>query len=254
MEYRHVDSAINSLIEMCSNLRGLNFFEDYEGSFVEISILRAVGHRLHYLHLNTSDDTHVAALKNINFGNLQQLQSYHGSAPISAVLNTAINLEKIRLGDEPDLIVESLTKCSRLKYLELQRIRNVEGILDALERALFQTKKLRRNTLKIKISTDSTHWFAEHFLISNPQECIIKLNRVVNSLSVNKLDQWMIILDLHELSCEDPDEFIDRLGCSLTVNVAVIDVIQNTDNDIVLVTNPGCTICGWRESWLMSAK
>ena len=244
------DSMIKPLVKMCSNLRGLNFLEDYARPFIEMSLLRAVGHHLHYLHLNIYEDDQVAALKNINFQNLQELQSYHGGAPISAVLNTAINLEKIRLGDEPELIVETLTKCQRLKYLELRHIHEIETVLGALERGLFQTKNVHRDTLKIRISTPR---LGQQSPISRPKECVIKLDRIVNSLSVNKVDQWMIILELKGLCFKDPAQFIKSLQASLTADIADTFVFQNIDNDIVLITNPGCTICGWSESWLMSS-
>ena len=244
------DSIIKPLVEMCSNLRGLNFLddEDHHESVIEISLLRAVGHRLHYLYLNILDDDQIAALKDINFENLRELQSsYSGS--ISAILNTSVNLEKIRIGNRPELIVDTLTRCHRLRYLELHRILNIGDILDALECGLFQTKYVHRETLKIRINT-----IGSYPPIPNPQECIIKLDRIVNSLSVNDVDQWMIVLELKELFCEDPKEFIKTLQGSLTVGIAETFVVQNMNNHIVLITNPGCTICGWRESWLMSPK
>ena len=246
------DSIIKSLVEMCSNLRGLDLLdgEDHYESVIEISLLRAIGHRLHYLHLNMYIDPHVTALKNINFQNLRQLESYYSDGgSISAILNTAINLEKIRLGNTQELIVEALARCQRLKYLELRRIVNMEMILDALERGLFQSKCVHRDTLKIRINTNESY-----SSIPNPQECIIKLDRIVNSLSVNDVDQWMIVLELKEVCCKDPKEFVKSLQESLTVGIADTFVVENMKSDIVLITNPGCTICGWRESWLMSSE
>ena len=264
------DSKTKRLIEMCSDLKGLDLFdgEDYDGSVIEISLLRAVGHRLHYLCINMFNDDQIATLKNIDFAILRQLQLGQcgvGSS-IRAILNTATNLEKVGFfrcdnNYKPELIVEILTKCKRLRYLDLQRIRDVEGILDALERGLFQTKTLRRDTLKIRISPIASR--RAEFLslnpIAKPQECVIKLDRIVNSLSVNKVDQWMIVLDISG----DHQEFVESLLGSLTADIAATHVIQNADidqnlgildrqwNHIVLITNPGCIISGWRESWLM---
>ena len=239
---------------MCSDVRGLNFLDDrdHHESVIEISLLRAIGHRLHYLHLNICNNDQVADLKNINFQNLRELESYHASTPITAVFTTAINLEKVRLGNEPKLIVETLTKCKRLRYLELKDICNMETALDALERGLFETRTLQRDILKIRINTTPSYvsYYASRPPISKPEECVIKLDRIVNSLSAKKVNQWMIILDLQEMCCNDPKEFINSLGWS--ADIAKIDVIQNVDNDIVLITNPGCTICGYGESWLMS--
>ena len=129
----------------------------------------------------------------------------------------------------------------------------METVLDALERGLFQTRKLQRDILKIRIST-SPPYMSHRPPISKPQECVIKLDRIVNLLSVKKVDEWMIILELKKLCCDDPihpKEFIDSLGW--TADIAEIHVVQKGYSDIVLITNPECIICGWSESWLMSS-
>ena len=164
-----------------------------------------------------------------------------------------MEVEKICLSSEPKLIVKALWKCRRLKYLEIKYINNMETTLDALERGLFQTKKRIRSTLKIRINTSYLDNLQEP-PISNPRECVIKLDRIINSLSVHKVAQWMIILDLHESCCEDPAIFIGNLWCSLRKDVAEIREFQTPGHDVVLITNPGCTICGCNESWLMSRK
>ena len=261
------DSKTKRLIEMCSDLKGLDLFdgEDYDGSVIEISLLRAIGHRLHYLRINMFNSDQIATLKNIDFANLRQLQLGHykiGSS-LQAILNTATNLEKVNFdndyGYKPELIVETMTKCLRLRYLELKRIRDMDGILDAVGRGLFETKTLRRDTLKIRINTIAS-WQGNP--IPKAPECVMKLDCIVNSLSINKVDQWMIVLDLSG----DHQEFVERLLGSLTADIATTHAIQiqNVDpepdrfarqcNHIVLMTNPGCTICGWRESWLMGSE
>ena len=261
------DSKTKRLIEMCGDLKGLDFFdgEDYDGSVVEISLLRALGHRLHYLRINMFNSYQIATLKNIDFANLQQLQLGHykiGSS-VQAILNTAINLEKVSFdndyGYKPELIVETMTKCKRLRYLEVKRMGDMEGILDAVGRGLFETKTLRRDTLKIRINTIAS-WQGNP--IPKAQECVMKLDCIVNSLSINRVDQWMIVLDLSG----DHKEFVECLLGSLTEDIATTHAIQIQNvgpkpdrlarqcNHIVLITNPGCTICGWRESWIMGSE
>ena len=179
------DSKITRLIEMCSDLKGLHCLdhEDHHGSDIEISLLRAVGHRLHYLRINISVSDEIAALKNINFANLRELQNGNGTVPsLQAILKTAINLEKVSFDNKPELIVETLANCKRLKYLELQDIDNMEITLDALERGLFQTKDLHRDALKIWINTPPSYTSRNAIRpISKPQECVMKLDRIVNS-------------------------------------------------------------------------
>ena len=249
------DSKIKRLIETCGDLMGLDCFDDYdhEGSDIEISLLRAIGHRLHFLRINISDSNQIASLKNVNFANLRQLRDGNGTVPsIQAILKSAINLEKVSFDDKSELIVETLTKCKRLRYLELHRMCDMTGILEALESGLFQTKKLQRDTFKVRINMPPSYIPPSeryNHPIANPQECVIKLDRIINSLSVNNVDQWMIIFDISG----DQNEFVKGLLGSLAADVATIHVHQDVGGDIVLITNPGCTICGWRESWLMGS-
>ena len=260
------NSKIKQLIEMCGDLRALDCFddEDHEGSTVEISLLQAVGHRLHYLSINILHNDQIVALENIHFANLRELQDGYGtlrSVPaVQAILDSAINLEKVRLENKLALIVKTLTKCKRLRYLEVHRVEDMEGTLNALEHGLFQTKALRRDKLKIRISLLPYPLASVYSVtpISNHLECVIKLDRIVNSLSVNKTDQWMIILDISG----DHENFVESLLGSLTADIATTHVFQNKfrlhdmwlEGIIVLVTNPGCTICGWWESWLMGSE
>ena len=258
---RFDDFIIKGLTEECSDLKGLDL-RDHEyghGTDIKISVLRAVGHRLHYLRINIHDSDQIASLKNINFANLRELQNgkvhIHReigiSSSIQAILKTAINLEKVSFHNNPGLIVETLTKCKRLKYLELQRIEDMGVILDALERGLFRTNTLLRDTLKIRITMLRPYiaGLCSRIPISKQPECVAKLDRIVNSLSANKVDQWMIILDLNG----DRQEFIKSLLGTLSTDIAATHLFQNVDFDTVSITNPGCTICGWSESWLMGS-
>ena len=89
---------INSIIEMCSNLKGLDFHDSELG--IEMAILQAIGHRLEYLTLYDLDEVATSVLKDVNFANLQQLVQGgpHGLCSddsFRAILKTAVNLEKV---------------------------------------------------------------------------------------------------------------------------------------------------------------
>ena len=236
------NSKNKSLIEMCGNLKGLDFYDADSG--IQIPILQAVGHKLHFLMLHDAEEEDEAprALRKIDFANLREMRQGMGSdRMMRAVLKTAINLEKVTLNCSADLIVEIFAKCEKLKYLELIGVLYMDHILDQLERALFKTKKLQRDTLKIRINA----------IIPNHDMCIMKLNRTINSLSMNPVDQWMLILELRKMKEGKRRKFAKNLRESLTAETAVVED-SNGVMQKVLITNPGCTICGSHESWLMN--
>ena len=237
------NSRNKSLIEMCGNLKGLDFYDADSG--IQVPILQAIGHKLHFLMLHDAeeDDEAPRALRKIDFANLRELrQGMSSDKMMRAILKTAINLEKVTLNCSADLIVEIFSKCEKLKYLEFIGVQCLDNILDNLERGLFKTKKLKRNTLKIRMNA----------IISNHDECIMKLNRTINSLSINPVDQWMLMLQLRTMKKNKRTKsFVKDLKECLTAETAVVEDISN-NMPMILITNPGCTICGSNESWLMN--
>ena len=239
-----VDSDIKSMIEMCSNLKGLDFRDTEAG--IGPSILQKVGHQLQYLKLHDSDSDELD-LKEIDFANLLELQQgYCKNDSMRAVLKTAVNLEKVQLKGTMLYIEETLTKCQRLRYLEIDRVyrEEMEDVLDALERGLFRTKKQHRDALKIRI--DLRRAEMDEF-----DECIMKLDRIANGLTVNPVDHWMIILDVGHIGTKKKRSIVKDLRKTLTAKTVVVPR-GNEKEKMILITNPGCAISGWRESWLMN--
>ena len=78
----------------------------------------------------------------------------------------------------------------------------------------------------------------------------MKLVRISNALSVNPVDQWMIILYLKSSGMDS--SFIDDLRGALATDTFEIVVFPDRNDQVILTTNAACTICGWRESWLMN--
>ena len=233
-----IDSDIKSVSEMCSHLKGLDVHPGEGG--IGSSILQKVGHQLQYLRLHDADPE----LGNIDFANLLEFkEGYCTSDSMRAVLNTAVNLEKVQLKFRTDFIEEIMSKCQRLKYLEIDGYGKIGDHLDALERGLYQTKKQHRDTLKIRMHID----------IETLCECIIKLDRVIKGLIANPVDHWMIILDVgRNLTKKRRSVVKDLRGNVNAETIVVRDGIDTYKSHLLLLTNTGCTISGWRESWLMN--
>ena len=85
-----VNMAIKPLIEMCSNLKGLNLEGDeYE---IELSVLKEIGRNLQYLKLNKVDDIQVSQqLNDMHFTNLRQL--VQGKAMIVVIMQCVLYYE-----------------------------------------------------------------------------------------------------------------------------------------------------------------
>ena len=248
------EEEIKLLLGICSNLKGLDFYD--HGCEIELRLVEAIGHRLHFLTLNDyagireieyHPGRSVPILKAIDFINLRELRdetSYIDSW--RAILSTAVNLEKICVFPKHDygagFIEEILTKCERLRCLQMEVGNEIELVLDALERGLLRTKKHKRDILKIRIISETN-------MVNN--KFIAQLARIVDALSMYPADQWMLILHLNECRRITRNSFVKELRASLTAETLVV---QNNDQHsakyVMLIRNPGCTIIGWRESWI----
>ena len=241
-----VEMDIKPIIEMCSNLKGLDFYDSRLG--IEMAILPSIGHQLHYLTFYDLDDVANSALKDVNFANLRQLvqEKQCSDDSFKCILKTAINLEKVKFHAKA-VISEILTQCERLKYLEIECDEDSMGnVLDMIALFFEQKNNALKQTLKIRIHlclNDSLSRAQETKAVSN-------LQRVVNSLSASKLDQWMIILDLYTHRAGFPISMLyKRIRRKLNRNS---DVSRNYQIDnVFVVTNLDCTIDGIAEKWLM---
>ena len=246
-------TCTEALIGSLSNLKGLDFYDG--GCGIEWKILQSVGHHLEYLTLHDPEHHFYrsAEQKQIDFVNLRQLRQ--GDCCVSncirIIMKTAVHLEKVRIFDECDLLADILTQCGKLKYLEIDAIETVvpeglEDVLQTLERSLFSSKTIQRDTFKIRIDTS----FAA---VIECKEYISKLNRIINLFSENHVDQWMLIIHIEniERKKEKNGDLIYDLEGSLTSDISKTRVLHNENQITVVIANPQCTFCGWRESWLL---
>ena len=228
-------------------MKGLDFDDD--GLGIEYEMLQSIGHRLQYLVLHDHLERIVDSTdeKQIVFKNLRELdQGYVCSDDsIRKVLETSINLEKVKLSHGAQKLVEEiLIKCERSRYLELEGDISLDHVLQSLERSLCSTNTMHRDELKIRINTTEP-------AIAKCDELVMKLVRVSNAMSVSPVDQWMIILFLRGSTMKTA--FINDLRRALAADV-FSDTVEKPDrlDQVLLITNAGCTICGWRESWLLN--
>ena len=241
------DWNIEALLESCSNVKGLDFDDNY--SNIEFNVLQSIGHRLQYLVLHDHKE-HFAFSENakkIDFPNLRQLwQLSCSDDAIRIILKTAVNLEKVRLSREFDMMEDILTKCKKLKYLEMDAVlwREFRECMGNLIRSL--EKSLHRECFKIRINTQFSAIHGTNYIV-----VIEKLNRIINILSKNQMDQWLLILNLrryHLINRDDTEEntIIHGLRQGLLADTTVV---EESEHISVLIRNPGGAICGWRESW-----
>ena len=239
------DSTIKLLVGMCSNLKGLDLYDSNLG--IEMAVLQAIGHQLHYLDLHDVQGEAMSALKNVNFANLRQLE--HGQEcsmnSLQAILNRAVNLERVNLRKEQavELIDDILHKCNKLTYLEI--VTEIMPALSALQHCLLYSRGLqRRQSLTIRIFG----CFEDRRIVEN-KECIIKLARIVYMLSLSKLDQWMIILDVFDCIHNLMISLLNDLAGALGPDVANMCMIMDKHR---LIVNSGGAISDWKDTWYMS--
>ena len=240
---------VQELIAMCSNLKGLDFDDYHLG--IEMPLLQAIGHRLHFLTLQDVDGNASSALKHVNFQNLRQFQQGEccSASALRLVLKSAVNLEKVRLlnGDGLDVMEEILMKCDKLNYLEIDT--DIEASLPALEFCLSPHQKLQRESLKIRIEGcfgDSWDAMTEEKPYSS------RLCSIANFLSVNTVHQWMVVLRVCTDKKQTVRSIFDDLKKALPPNIAHVYMPHDGLDDTILISNPGCNIGGWQETWLMN--
>lgn len=245
-----MDSHLESLIEMCSNLKGLCFQE--KQSETQRYLLQAIGHQLQYLTLNDPNSgIFTMDLKDINFKNVRELHCprWVELGFVQRILKTAINLEKIKISGGSLVMWEILEKCERLKYLDILVPTGGMYVLDHLGRALSGMKTVQRDSLKVRASVPCP-------VNPSPKRCLMSIYGIINALLESLVDQWMIILELRGSNKQGIRDLINILQAAVAAeDVAEFVVVEDSANgghDSFLITNKDCTICGWRESWRMN--
>ena len=247
------DLIMTPLIGMCSNLKALNFEDDFTG--IELPLIQAIGHQLQHLTLNDLDQRieSTSKLNDVNFENLRELRQGKQCEvnSVRTLLRTAVNLEKVRLRGDAELVEEILTKCDQLKYLEIDCVSSEREelgfVMTALRNALSRTKEVQRDTLKIKITADFLP-----FVMPELQEPLTKLllEEIIDLLLENQVNHWMLILHLGRSEMPNSSPMEKDKPETLWDNVHVV-TMEDGDDLVALITSPDCTICGFAENWLI---
>ena len=246
------DLKVQELIAMCCNLKGLDLDDSHLG--IEMPVLQAIGHRLHFLTLQDIDNKASSALKNVNFGNLRQFQQGESCtlSSLRSVLKSAVNLEKVRLLDQDglDVMEEILMKCDKLNYLEIET--DIEASLDTVKNCLSRHRKLQRESLKIRIEgCFGESWDA--MTDENAQKAYSsRLCSIANLLSANIAHQWMVMVRVWTEKKQRVRSIYDDLKKALQPNIAHVYMPHDGHDVTILISNPGCKIGGWQETWLMN--
>ena len=185
-------------------------------------------------------------LSSIDFTNLLEFATRSGSMDfIDTVLESAVNLKKVNIDcrvypDESTVstITKLFTSCTRLEYAEFTGITlstETESVLNGINMGLFETKRLKRKRLKIKIDA-----YLERHDIT--EELLQRIGRIISYLDSSEIEDFMFILDLGDngLSVEELKEHIAS------------DVrIEEFEDELFLISNRNCKINGYGETWMM---
>ena len=265
-----IDMTVKPFIEMCSNLKGLNLNGDVDEYDIELAVLKEIGHDLQYLKLNKVDDMQVnLQLNDMDFTSLRQLVQGTDCCDnaMRIVVRSAVNLEKVKICSDWDddneqghglmLIEEIFGLCEQLTYVEIYKD-DFERTLEAVASGLSKMKQEKRGNLKIKFITDESVECMEESSLS----CHRTLVHIVKALCSTELNHWMIILPV-----EDGDHHCKTLKQeiqSVKLNVAIYHDAEGfhykdefvyygktNSQSCIVISNEGCNINGYHESWLM---
>ena len=242
-------SEIDTIKQTLIGLKGLKLM-DYNSPF-GLQLLQSIGHQLQYLELHyfgCGTGRSTVNLQNTNFRNLKQfivgidcVRELRGD-----ILKTATNLEKAKIDfyhdyvdGESSCITELIGNCEKLEYLEIVNGGGIDEILDATNHGLFRSRKCERKILKICIDACMNPEKNEEILA-------MKFEQTIHQLQISKVEQWMILLRRYTVT-----NVIKKLIGSLTGDVRIV---EDKGSDLVVISNPDCTINGYSEQWLMSPE
>ena len=240
-------SEMNAITRTLGGLKGLTLSGC--NSPFGLQLLQAIGHQLQYLELyyiKYGSSGSTVNLENTNFENLKQLVIREDCACDlrGDILKTATNLEKARIDfyddsveEEISCITEMIGNCEKLEYFEIVNGDHIEQVLDAVNRGLFRSRMCERESLKIRIENSND------LDLENEEHMVMRFDQTIHQLQMSKVEQWMILLGRYTV-----EKMIKKLIDSLTADV---QVVENKESNLVVISNPNCTINGYAEQWLV---
>ena len=238
-------SEMNAITRTLSGVKALILY-DCNSPF-GLQLLQSIGHQLQYLELYRIGHGSTDNLKNTNFDNLKQFVILPECEydPCANILETATNLEKARIcfsdefGQDKGLLctTEMIGNCEKLEHIHILNGDYIEQVLDAVNRGLFRSRMCERESLKIRIDN------CMDLDLESEGDFVMRFDQTIHQLQMSKVEQWMILLPRYTV-----ENVINKLIDSLTASVRIV---EDKESELVVISNPNCTINGYAEQWLM---
>lgn len=114
-------------------------------------------------------------------------------------------------------------------------------MLEGVENGLYLTKKLHRQSLKVSI--DVSFDDVGDLQTSTDFKTVLKqIDRILLYSQASQIDDYMLCLRWYD--AEEAETVLDLIKEHTTFPIIAQD-------DLVVITNNDCKICGYGESWLM---
>lgn len=229
------------MIDTFRSLKGLDI-SDY-GSGVAAPFLQVIGHNLHFLRLSYIDERAMTVLKDADLANLKELAfgeccSFPSMETFKRILRTASNVERVFISQHTEDIdykqdlIQLIQKCHRLNVFIVDLPYYINEMLDAVIKALQQMRERQRNTFRMEISGVCPD-------VTELDEYILKLQQIIDSLSICNLNHWMLFCEPYENDDVRWDHtFLNRLQATLTENK--VQIVQE-ETQVFVITDSNCT-------------
>lgn len=254
------NDAVRVINECCPGLRGLLL---NNGVFRGWSnMLQTAGSRLNYL-CHGQLPTGPVDVNQTDFSHLRELRMDNPNVLLThQILETAKNVRKFHLNafgsdrrrmtslttqELATVIPDIFSKCDALQYFGIDANMGIFGaVLEALEVSLFRTRDVVRNTLKIRIECKGSHGIN----LSEAENILLKIDRLVYRLSASEIDNFMLILDFEQMPWPGNNEDVE---VSLRRNISS-DIWVRAEGSCFVIMNENCAIQGWKEKWLVEIQ
>ena len=111
----------------------------------------------------------------------------------------------------------------------------IDELLDAMNRGLFRSRMRESESLKIRIDNSVA--------CENEQDLVMRFGQTIHQLLMAKVEQWMILLE--------SDSVTDKIKTWIDSLTDDVRIVEDKESNLVMISNPDCTINGYREQWLM---
>ena len=208
------------------------------------------GNTLHCLFHSYTPSRHTD-FSNIDFSKLQEIILKTPNAKtINDILKTGRNLQKVHLipdgygitslsEQELKSVIPQILKCESLEYFGIEaNDENCTSILKGIEIGLFETKKLHRNQLKIRVNALKNSHIDLKAMMWNIQRII---HCLIEERMSSIIKNFMFIFDLR-MADDAFKEKLDGIEILNDLNDISSNIEVQADGLCFVITNKQCTI------------